>query len=196
MKAEVRLRSDNERGLFTTEYIKKGEFICILPIDYFQLDGKWYVTSERHLNNQIDFRYGIICEVKTNETKSELENFRVFFNGNKSKCRILKKLNSFNIIGISDKNRIDDIFIGHIINDYVDMSFLTEIKYDKLSQEFSNVKVSSKLEIIKERLGLRISATENIEKDKELYLSYGSDYWKKYSKKEKFIYNVKLHMIR
>jgi hypothetical protein len=69
-----------------------------------------------------------------------------------------------------------------------------------MSNEFSNVRVSSKLRIFKDssdkkRLGLKVISTKDIKKNSELYLSYGSDYWKKYSGKERFVYVVKLNII-
>jgi len=190
MKVEIKIRSDNERGLFATENIKKGEFICILPIDYFRLDDKWYVTNEKFLHNKVDFRYGILCEMN----KNGLNEYQTFLSINKKRC-FLKSLNKIDIIGISNHTETSDNFIGHMINDYVDMSFLNENNYEKMSKEFSNVRASSKLKVFDKRLGLKILATKNIEKGKELYLSYGSEYWKKYSRKKKFVYNLDLTII-
>ena len=200
MKVEVRLRSDNERGLFAIEDIKKGELICILPIDYFQLDSKWYATDETFLTDKVDFRYGILCEFKTDPVKTELQNLLLFLDDQYCKCC----LNSFRfkvteIIGVSNPRVLEDKFIGHMINHYVDMSFLSESKYEKMSKEFCNVKVSSKLKLFeyngKKKLGLEIKALKDIEKGKELYLSYGSNYWKKYSGKDKFVYDLDLLLI-
>ncbi len=193
MKVEIRVRADKERGIFATEQIKKGEFICILPIDYFRLDDKWYVINEKYLHNKVDFRYGILCEIDKNGANE----YQTFLLMNKKVC-IFKSLNPTNklkIIGVSNHVETLDNFIGHMINDYVDMSFLNEKNYEKMSKEFSNVSVSSRLELFNKRPGLKISATKDIEKGKELYLSYGSEYWKKYSGKEKFVYDVKLSVI-
>lgn len=203
MKVEVKLRSDGERGLFAIEDIKKGEVICILPIDYFQLDNSWYVTNELFLSDKVNFRYGILCEFKTDPTKTELENFLLYLTDSYCKCCL--KSFSFRvteIIGVSNPHVIDDKFIGHMINDYADMSFLTETKYEKMSKEFCNVKVSSKLKVFevngvgKKRIGLEIKALKDIKKGNELYLSYGSNYWKKYSGKEKFVYDLDLILVR
>lgn len=194
MKVEIRSRFDNEKGLFAVENIKKGEFICILPIDYFQLDGNWYVTSKDNLENKINFRYGILCDIKMDKNKTELENFNFFYKKKKRKWCILNKYSE--IIGISNNHKTDENFIGHMINDYVDMLFLTKNKYENLSKEFSNVEVFPKLHVFGERLGLKINASKYIKKGNELYMSYGSNYWTKYSGKKDFIYNVKLNIIR
>lgn len=222
MKIEIRLRADNERGLFAIENIKKGEFICVLPIDYFQLDDIWYgigdlfnvirTNDDTNLHNiieKIDFRYGILCNLRNNQSKNQFENFILFLKKSKQyKCNVINKISKIiyktsTIIGVSNPCKLDDIFIGHIINDYVDMSFLTENKYKKLSDDFCNVRVLPKLKIftytkdgtIKKRPGLKIKALRDIEKGEELYLSYGSEYWKKYSGKEKFIYSLELLII-
>jgi hypothetical protein len=195
MKVEIRVRADKERGLFATEYIKKGEVVCILPIDYFQLDNRWYVMDEKYIHNKIDFRYGILCEIDRNGG-NEYDAFHSMIN-DKKHC-MLKLLSKMEIIGVSNRDVTIGDFIGHIINDYVDMSFLNENNYKKMSKEFSNVRVSAKLQIFKKdkRVGLRIIAIKDIEKGKELYMSYGSDYWKKYSGKDKFVYDIKLSVIR
>jgi len=197
MKVEIKVRADKERGLFATEYIKKSEVICILPIDYFQLDNQWYVMNEKYIHNKIDFRYGILCEIYQNG-EDEYQSFISMLNDKKVCILNLLKSSKIGIIGASNSNETNGDFIGHMINDYVDMSFLNETTYEKMSKEFSNVRVSSNLEIFKndKRTGLKIIATKDIEKGKELYLSYGSQYWKKYSGKEKFVYNVKLSVIR
>jgi len=200
MKVEIRLRADNERGLFAIDNIKKNEFICILPIDYIQLDNKWYVFNGRFLNTKIDFRYGILCEIEQNGV-NEYETIRNLALSKKS-----LNSNKLEIIGVSNDKETEENFIGHMINDYVDMSFLSENKYEKMSKEFSNVKVLPKLELFslplhpvyhsRGRLGLRIIATKDIVKGKELYLSYGSEYWKKYSRKEKkYIFQIELLVV-
>ncbi len=196
MKVEIRIREDNERGLFATEYIKKGEFVCILPIDFFQLDKKWYVMDKRYLHNKIDFRYGILCEMNKTEI-NEFQTFISMLTNKKWKCVLmtLKQQSKLEIICVSNSEEMIGNFIGHMINDYVDMTFLNEKNYEIVSKEFSNVKASSKLEIFDKRIGIKITATKDIEKGKELYLSYGSDDWKKYSNKDKFIYQVDLSVI-
>ncbi len=196
MKVEIKVRVDKERGLYATEHIKKGDLVCILPIDYFQLDNKWYVTDERYLHDKIDFRYGILCEINKNGLNEHQTLLSML--DNKKVC-ILKSLSSTNklkIIGVSNCDEMTDDFIGHMINDYVDMSFISETNYEKMSKDFSNVKVSSKLEIFGKRVGLKITAIKDIDKGKELYLSYGAEYWKKYSGKKKFIYDIELSVIR
>ncbi len=197
MKVEVRLRADKQRGLFAIEDIKKGEFICILPIDYFQLDGKWYTISEHNLRDAIDFRYGILCELDSNKINNQFENFRIFLENKNWKC-ILRKFDITKIIGASKGNQTTNNFVGHMINDYVNTSFITENKYKKISTEFSNVRVSPKLKLFgtkdNYRLGLKIIATNGIKKGEELYLSYGINYWKK--QKEKFIFYPKLNHLQ
>jgi SET domain-containing protein len=196
MKVIVKIRQDNERGLFATHDIKKGEYICILPIDYFQLDNRWYTTNSVTYDqiDKINFRYGILCEIsKIKDT--QYESFSSFLNGSKRKC-ITCFWKKTEIVGVSNPDKTDFPFVGHIINDYVDMSFLSENKYEKMSKEFSNVKVSSKLQILDHnRLGLKIKATKDIESGTELYLSYGSEYWKTYSGKQRFVYNIKISTI-
>ena len=104
------------------------------------------------------------------------------------------------IVGVSNSQKLEANFVGHMINDYVDMSFISEKNYEKMSKEFCNVKVSSKLELFKhtgrKKLGLKVKALKDIQKGEELYLSYGSNYWKKYSEKGKFIYEVDISVIR
>jgi hypothetical protein len=217
MKVEVKVRSDKERGLFAVEDIKKNEFVCILPIDYFQLDSEWYSTEDR-LNtpntpntpnttntsntpntSNINFRYGILFEIPKKQKNDQLHNFKEFINKTNNSFQCFKKViynKKIDIVGVSNENRIEDDFIGHMINDYVNMVFLTENKYETLSNEYSNVEVSSKLEIFernnKVRLGLRITAIKNIKKNTELFLTYGSKYWKTYSNNNKCIYKVNL----
>lgn len=188
MKVEIKIRQDNERGLFACDNIKKGEFVCILPIDYFKLDDKWYVTSQEI--NRINLRYGIRCEI-SKTCDSEYDSFLSFYNSKKMNCLNVKKY--IEIIGVSNPDTIDDNFVGHMINDYVDMSFLSQNNYEKMSREFANVRVKSKLIRFENRLGLKIIATKNIRKGSELYMSYGSDYWKKYSKKERFVYTIEIN---
>jgi hypothetical protein len=198
MKVEVKLRSDNERGLFAIEDIKKGDLVCILPIDYLQLDDNWYTTQQTTSTlNRIDFRYGILCEIdKKKEFENQFQNFHLFFKESIYKCCLFKTYDKIELIGVSNRYITDGLFIGHMINDYVDMSFLSEKKYEKMSLDFSNVKVSSKLEIFDQnRLGLKIKATKDIKNGKELYLTYGPEYWKKYSGKDKFIYSVETTVI-
>lgn len=196
MKVEIKIGQDNERGLFACDDIKKGEMVCILPIDYFQLDNNWYTFTEQ--SNKINFRYGIICEIVKNGI-TQYESFSSFFKkrNKRHKC-IFKQLQSatnkknIQIIGVSNPTKTESNFLGHMINDYVDMTFLSEINYDRMSTEFSNVKVSPKLKMFDNRLGLKITASKEIKKGEELYLSYGSDYWKQYSGKKSFVYAMKL----
>ena len=83
---------------------------------------------------------------------------------------------------ISNFNRIEGNFIGHMINDYVDMSFLDQNKYLQLSTAHENVTVDSKIHMYEfKSLGLRIHASKNIRKDSELFFMYGVTYWEKYS---------------
>jgi hypothetical protein len=197
MKVQVKIRQDNERGLFAIEDIRKGEVVCILPIDYFQLDSNWYSTYEQ--DHKINFRYGIVCEIIASGGMTQYESFSSFFKDKKEKC-CFNSTKTIEIIGVSNPDNLNDNFVGHMINDYVDMSFLSEKNYEKMSTEFSNVKVSPNLKIFtsstnKKRLGLKIRSTKDIKKDSELYLSYGSDYWKKYSGKERFVYSIKLSVI-
>jgi len=190
MKVEVKIRQDNERGLFAKDDIKKGEFVCILPIDYFQLDNNWYTTTEQI--NRINFRYGIVCEIMKNGT-NQYESFSSFLKKKNHKCCFNNLTHkTMQIIGVSNPDKLETNFIGHMINDYVDMSFLSEINYERTSTEFSNVRVSSKLKIFGNRIGLKIIALKDIKKGKELYLSYGSEYWKQYSEKKRFVYIVNL----
>jgi len=198
MKVEVKVRSDNERGLFAIDDITKGDLVCILPIDYFQLDNNWYVMNEYYLHDKIDFRYGILCEL--NKNGDEFQTFISLMKNKKWECfNYFIKVTKLEIIGVSNYNKIEDNFVGHMINDYVDMSFLNQKTYEKMSFENSNVKALPKLEIFdtanEKKLGLKIMATKDIKKGNELYLSYGSNYWKKYSGKEKFIYNIKMSVI-
>ena len=199
MKVEIKIRKDNERGLFAIDDIKKGEIVCILPIDYFQLDENWYSTVKQ--TNKVNFRYGIICEIRQ-KGNTQYESFTSFLNDKDRHISLFCScfLGYTKLIGVSNPDTTDDVFIGHMINDYVDMSFLSEQDYQKISTEFSNVKVSSKLKIFKDsiankRLGLQIKATRDIKKGNELFLSYGPEYWKKYSKKEPFIYVIKLEIM-
>jgi hypothetical protein len=126
MKVQVKIRQDNERGLFATEDIRKGEFVCILPIDYFQLDSNWYTIFEQ--NNKINFRYGITCELMQNGT--EYESFSSFFRDKNCKC-CLGALTSktIEVIGVSNPDSLDSNFVGHMINEKTMkkclMSFLT-----------------------------------------------------------------------
>lgn len=192
VKVKVKIRRDNERGLFATDNIKKGEFVCILPIDYFQLDNNWYATDFHSDQVRINFRYGIICEIIQNGL-TQHESFSSFIKNKNYKCCLNALRNKIlEIIGVSNPDKLDDNFLGHMINDYVDMSFLSENAYEKMSKEFSNVKVSSKLQLFGKRIGLKIIATKDTKKENELYLSYGSEYWKKYSKKERFVYLTKV----
>lgn len=196
MKLIVKIRRDGERGLFATEDIKKDEFICILPIDYIYLDANWYTTTKQSSN--INFRYGIICDIlKTNI--NQLESFLDFYYDKKINCfkNLIKyiKNDKINIIGVSNPDIVKDLFIGHMINDGVDMSFLSENNYKKMSKKFSNVKVIPLLKKFKNRLGLDIITTKNIKKGEELLMTYGTEYWKKYSKKGNFIYNIKTSII-
>jgi hypothetical protein len=192
MKIEIRTRHDKERGLFSIMDIKKGEFLCILPIDYFKLDEKWYTT---HFKNKwkINFRYGITCEIENRNKKNQFENFHNFINKKKYIQWCSKKIN---IVGVSDPKIVEDIFIGHMINDYTTMYLLNEYKYDLLSTRHSNVCVSPKLQMFDhkngKRLGLKIKSTRDIKKNEELYLSYGIEYWKKYTKSDKFEYDLNL----
>jgi len=195
MKVEVKIRSDGERGLFAVRDIKKGEFICIMPIDYFQIDDKWYVTKEQ--TNRIDFRYGILCEVQKDKILNLGSGGKWYSWGNINNISgLLSDCETTEIIGVSNSEVVVGDFVGHMINDYVDMSFLTEKRYEKLSKDFSNVNVSSKLRLFGEndqrRFGLKIKASKDIKKGNELYLSYGVKYWKKYSGKEQFIHSIRL----
>ncbi len=203
MKVEVKRRSDNERGLFATQDIKKNEFVCVLPIDYFQLDDKWYTIEKNEKLNpraviKLNLRYGIIFDIPTKDYKfNQLHNFNEFVKKNYTSfftsCFLKQRTE---LIGVSNENRLDDKFIGHMINDYVNMSFLTEGKYEVLSRDYSNVVVSSEVKIFefdgKSRLGLDVVATKNITKNQEIFLTYGINYWKKYSGNRKFIHKVRI----
>ena len=193
MKVEIKIRKDGERGLFSTEDIKKGELICILPIDYVQLDNNWYTTTSQP--NKINFRYGIMCEIDKN-CDTEYQSVIELMSWKYKKCggcfTLSKKAN---VVGVSNPDTTGGHYIGHMINDYVDMTFLSENSYEKMSTEFSNVKVLPKLGMIEDRLGLKVLATKDIKKGYELYLSYGPEYWKKYSRKESAVYTVNLSLV-
>lgn len=202
MKVEVRIREDKERGLFATEYIKKGEFVCILPIDYFEYNEIWYINNYDYLNTAIDFRYAILCKANTSLLKNNnyCNYFFHYFSNYFSNNDTTNDTTKINIIGVSNPNVVTGNFIGHMINDYIDMSFINESNYERLSHEKSNVKVDIQINLFEfegvKRLGLKIIATKNIEKDEELYLSYGSKYWEKYSNNNKFIYPVETTFVK
>ena len=182
MKIEVRIRDDKERGLFAIQNIKKGEYVCVLPIDYICLDQKWYTLQEQ--TNKVSFRYGIRCDfVHGSSRGTELTKFENFVK-NKSTICILKRHRT-EIMGISNFNRLEGDFLGHMINDYVTMSMFSEFIYKKISKDHENITVTTDLELFKvdteHRLGLKLYASKNIKKDQELYFSYGVDYWDKYS---------------
>lgn len=192
MKVEIRVGHIYERGLFAIEPIKKNEFICFLPLDYIQLDGAWYVfDNEYNYPYKVNFRYGITCDLISN---NDNEHDSLLYTINEKRCKCLQFFKkSVQVIGVSDPGRTDGLFVGHIINDFVDMSFVNNINYDKMSKEFSNVTVESKPVMYKGRLGLRVIASKDIKKDDELYLSYGQEYWKKYSGSKMHIYPVLLN---
>jgi len=182
MKVEIRYREDNERGVFATEYIKKGEYLCILPIDYFKLDEKWYTLKPQ--TNKVSFKYGIVCDmISSSMSSKQMDQFISFMNSKQIPSYILGIRTK--ISGISNYNVVEDEFIGHMLNDYVDMSFLSDSKYTKVSKEHENVKVNTYLELFNhnetKRLGLKIYASKNIKKDEELYFTYGYEYWNNYS---------------
>lgn len=292
MKAEVKVRPDKERGLFSTKVIKKGEMVCIMPIDYIQLDGKWYSYKKCNggtggtggtgggtvgeKEELLDFRYGIVCEIQK-ISKCELDDFTsqyMLVDG--TRCspifRLLKQIinkyikrgNKHSIIGVSNSKKTKGWFIGHMINDYETMLYLTEHKYEQTSNKFSNVIVGPELRLFNKhgevsinhtnshtppvftpvstpvppappappvppvpaltdticsintigslnsvlsgrlcgscgseslRLGLKIVASKNINKGDELYLSYGHEYWKKYSSRGRSTYSVSVNYI-
>jgi hypothetical protein len=198
--AEVRIRPDSERGVFAIRNIKKGEFICILPIDFIKVGGQWYTLYPENLEKVINFRYGIECDliIPTNDGNTSLfETFKTFLTRKKkyinniitpSATRSSYKLS---ITGVSIPD-YSGYYSGHMINDYVSMSFLDKKNYCKFSERYENVKVISELELFTEgttgvvRLGLQVIAKKNIKKNQELYFMYGVDYWKSYSSDKTF----------
>lgn len=266
MKVVVKVRPDKERGLFSTKAIKKGEMVCIMPIDYIQLDGNWYRYKSGSGEGGgggggggeelLDFRYGIVCEIQK-LSSCELDDFTAqYIMVDHTRCsrifRILMsikqiiKQHKHSIIGVSNSKKVRGWFIGHMINDYETMMYLAKNKYEQTSNKFSNVTVGAELRLFNNkgvalcgntpnsepvitneqpvkydlndtigssntvnslnsvtsstlkasnRLGLKITASKNINKGEELYLSYGCDYWKKYSSRGKCIYSVNVSCV-
>lgn len=204
MKVSVKKRSEKEKGLFATDDIKKGEYICVIPIDYIKLDSQWYVLENQ--STKLNFKYTTKCNLINKCTEIDTTDFEIFCmclsNHSKiSNCeylyRIITNNNIREVVGVSNPEKSDDEFIGHIINDFVDMTFLADTKYKQLSELHQNVKINHNLEIFehlgKKRLGLRVCASKNIKKDDEIFYSYGTRYWGKYS--DSNTQNVTLNLI-
>ncbi len=185
MKVSVRpSKIIGERGLFADINIQKGEYICVLPIDYLQIGEKWY-TVHNDNKGPINFRYGIACDLvvpNSDNNISILDTFMNFITSPRIKTRSSIRIG---LTGVSNHEIIDEKFIGHMINDYIDMSLLDKQKYNQLSVLHENIEIDSDLEIFDSSkgkiLGLRVSAKKYIRKDEELFFSYGVDYWKNYS---------------
>lgn len=199
-KVKVKLRPDGERGLFAIRDIKEGEYICLMPIDYVLLGDDWYTINDDY--NIIDFRYGILCKIKK-DGSTDYESFVSFLQNRKKKCKsffgsLFEDIfgRHVNIIGVSNSNKVENEFIGHMINDYIDMSLVSSNIYNVLSRQYSNVDISCKLKLFEDRLGLVIVASRDIKMGEELYMNYGSEYWKAYSDNKDTKHTVKITNIR
>ena len=175
MNVEIKQDSRGERGLFATKDIPKGKFICNLPIDYLKVGNKWF-SSENVNNGPVNFRYGIYCDLPINKNRTIKKNLQMLINNEDNKANSVKEL-----IGVSNPDRTEGYFIGHMINDSVSMSILDRDTYNKISEKRENVKISPVLELFGNRLGLKVTAKKRIKKGNELYFNYGEDYWKNYS---------------
>lgn len=105
---------------------------------------------------------------------------------NKGPINLRYAIKCGNFIGVSNHNRIENEFIGHMINDYIDMSLVNKNKYEILSSIHENVEVEDSINKYNNRLGLKVISKRNIKKDEEIFFSYGVEYWKEYSSNKNY----------
>lgn len=175
-----------ERGLFANQSFHKGDYICILPIDYLKIGDNWYTLQEDN-KGPINFRYGIKVDLIVPKSDINISVYDTFINFLKQCSKVTRSSICIELVGVSNHDKIENNFLGHMINDYTDMSLLDKQKYNKISTFHENVDVSSELELFEgNRLGLKVFAKRYIHKDEELFFNYGVDYWKNYSGQGKF----------
>jgi len=188
-----------ERGLFASTNIKRGEYVCALPIDYLKISSKWYSLNPKD-TGPINFRYGIQCDLVVPQSDKNVSVLGTFVNFLTSPRIITRSSLRIGLSGVSNPNRLEHDFLGHMMNDYVDMSLLDKHRYEQLSLPHENVEVDGDLEIFNSptglRLGLRVVAKRNIRRGEELFFSYGVDYWKNYSGPEKIEINPPIEYIQ
>ena len=181
-----------ERGLFVNTSINRGGYICILPIDYLNISSIWYSLQKDNIG-PVNFRYGIKCDLTIPQSDKNVSVFGTFMNFlSNSKIRNSLKIE---LSGVSNSDKLEGDFLGHMINDYVNMSLLNRTSYEKISNMHENVIVENTLGLYDGRLGLRIFAKKDIKSGEELFFSYGVDYWKNYSGLDKFELLPEIHYI-
>lgn len=188
MCVEIKTDSQGERGLFATENISKGKHICYLPIDYLKLNEKWFTTNEKN-KGPVNFRYGIHCDFQIIDKNINLEkNLRLLLENKKSNKTI-------EICGVSNHKIIKFPFVGHMINDSVNMSILSSNLYKRISERYENVDIGNIINYISNTTCLKIIAKKDIKKGAELYFNYGIEYWKNYSNKNNYEINPEIKII-